>query len=110
MCRGLQPYVPGAATLFAGVCNPTCRGRQPYVPGAATLRAGGCNPMCARLQAEMAAEAARVAAAYVHTEMRTAGGYVGGGQKPALARPTMVAQVRARVRVRVLGLGLGLGF
>ena len=57
--------------------------------------------MCARLQAEMAAEAARVAAAYVHTEMRTAGGYAGGGQKPALARPTTVAQVRARVRVRV---------
>ena len=48
--------------------------------------------MCARLQAEMAAEAARAAAAYVQTETRTAGGYAAAGQKPALARPTAVAQ------------------
>ena len=69
-----------------------CRRLQPYVPEAANLCAGGCNPMCARLQAEMAAEAARAAAAYVQTGMRTAGGYTGGGQKPALPRPTAVAQ------------------
>ena len=75
-----------------------CRRLQPYVPEAATLCAGGCNPMCARLQAEMAAEAARVAAAYVQTETHTGGGYTRthtGGQKPALARPTTVAQAQA---------------
>ena len=68
-----------------------CRRLQPYVPEAATLCAGGCNPMCARLQAEIAAEAARVAAAYVQTGTHT-GGYTGGGQKPALPRPAAVAQ------------------
>ena len=54
----LQPYVPGAATLYeaeaatvrAGGCNRTCRRLQKYVPEAATVRAGGCTRTCRGLQ------------------------------------------------------------
>ena len=85
--QACNPYVPQAATLYDGGCNP-------YVPEAATPVAGGCNPMCVRLQAEIAVDAEKIAAAYVQMEMDlySGGAYTGAGQMAALPRPAAVAQ------------------